>query len=84
MTNELTKRERFASIAMQGLLSSQTSEYGYIDDQTVIVRDEKGGVQYDKHGEIIVNLVKTSERLLAEDAVRQADALIDALNEESK
>lgn len=79
----ITVREYFAAMAMQGLLSSETGDCHYAD-RTERVYDDDGKPKWDEHGEPIYKVVKTAEQLLAEDAVKQAEALIEELNKEAE
>ena len=75
----LTKREYFAAMAMQGLLTTQNGEYGYTDSTTATL-DAEGKIQYDEDGDIIRHVTKSAAAKYAEEAVRCAGALIGVLN----
>lgn len=80
LAKDLTVREHFAAMALQGIISTQTYENGFVDSYKTIL-DEDGKVQYDVEGEPIRELVISAEQKCANQAVQYADTLIEALKQ---
>jgi len=76
-TNELTKREYFAAMALQGRLAQPDA----LEELYELVTDENGETILDEHGEEVTRVCKTEFQQYADYAVEMADALIAALNE---
>lgn len=79
----LTKREYFAAMAMQGMLSTANGEYGFVDSYRHVF-DENGQQKLNEDGDWLTETTETAEQKYAKAAVAHADALIEALNAEAQ
>lgn len=73
---EVTLRQRYAGMALQGLLAAESDDHGF---GPTYAKDEKGLSIVDADGNRVVT--ETAERKYARRAVELADELIAALSE---